>query len=92
MQFCKIYRDEGNIGIYIMGMYEDDSGADKIEIRAEREDNPDIYASFTLPGYFCHHAYGFSETDIMKLQKFLKNNAVSIWDMARGLIHAESAS
>ena len=89
MQFCKIYRDDGNICIFIMNMYEDESGMDKIEIRAEREDDPDIYAGVTLPGYYCHHAYGFSEQEILRLQKFLKNNAVSIWNMARENLYAK---
>ena len=79
MEFCKIYNEEGNLCIYIMKMYEDESG-------------PDIYAGVTLPGYYCHHAYGFSEQEIMKLQKFLKNNAVSIWDRARENFYAKSAS
>ena len=65
---------------------------DKIEIRAEREDNPDVYAGVTLPGYYGYHAHGFSEQEILRLQKFLRNNAVSIRNMARENFYAKSAS
>jgi hypothetical protein len=44
----------------------------------------DIYAEYTLPAYHCHHAYGFKETELMEIKKFLKDNAIMIWRMARG--------
>ena len=35
-------------------------------------------------------AYGFTEAELDKIERFLRNNAVSIWDMAREGNHAES--
>ena len=52
----------------------------------------DTYAVFTLPAYYCSHAYGFTERELDELGDFLKNNAVTIWDMARGNIRAEGVA
>ena len=66
-----------------MGMWEDEQTGEHVEMRVEKEEDMDVYAEFTLPAYYCHHAYGFKETELMEIKKFLKNNAVLIWDMAR---------
>ena len=91
MEYCKIYGDDANIIVYIMNMYEDRDGGDHISVRIEKEGDLETYAKFDLPANYCTHAYGFSETELMKFKKFLLNNAVTIWDMARGYIRAESA-
>lgn len=92
MEYCKIYGEKDNLLIYIMKMYEDRDGGDNIEIRAEKENNMDVYARFVLPANYCTHAYGFTETELFQIEDFLRDNAVSIWDMARGIIHAESVA
>ena len=84
MEYCKVYEDDDRtIVYYIMGMWEDEQTGEHVEMRVEKEEDMDVYAEFTLPAYYCHHAYGFKETELMEIKKFLKNNAVLIWDMAR---------
>ena len=91
MEYCKLYRDDGNIQINIMRLYHDNNGCEHIEIRIEKENDMETYARFLLPANYCSHAYGFPETELMKIKKFLINNALAIWDMARGNIRAEGA-
>ncbi|MBO6179381.1 MAG: hypothetical protein J6O04_09415 [Selenomonadaceae bacterium] len=91
MQYCKLYREGGNLLINIMELYTDGNGCEHIEIRVEKENDLETYARFTLPANYCTHAYGFLETDLMKIKKFLLNNALTIWDMARGNIRAEGS-
>ena len=67
-------------------------GGENIEIRVEKENNMDVYARFILPANYCTHSYGFTETELFQIEDFLRDNAVSIWDMARGIIHAESVA
>jgi len=90
MQYCKLYREDGNLYIHIMSMYEDRDGGDHIEVRIEKENDLDTFAKFVLPANYCTNSYGFKETELAALKKFLLNNAVGIWDMARGYIRAES--
>jgi len=90
MEYCKIYRDNGNILVNIMDMYKDDLEREHIEIRIEKESDVEAYARFILPANYCTHSYGFSEMEIKKFKKFLLNNTLTIWDMARGNICAES--
>ncbi|MBR3457542.1 MAG: hypothetical protein IKH16_05235 [Selenomonadaceae bacterium] len=90
VEYCKLYREDGNVLVHIMDLYADSNGQEHIEIRMEKDNDAEAYARFILPANYCTHAYGFSETELMKLKKFLRNNALTIWDMARGNIHAES--
>ncbi|MBR1884768.1 MAG: hypothetical protein IJ812_00020 [Schwartzia sp.] len=90
MEYCKLYGRDKNILVHIMGLYEDRDGGDHVSIRIEKENDVEVYAKFDLPANFCTHAYGFSETELMKFKKFLQNNAMTIWDMARGNLRAES--
>ena len=90
MQFCKVYKDDYILVYYIVSYYISDTSGEQIEMRVEKEGKPDIYAEFILPAYHCHHAYGFTEAELDKIERFLRNNAVSIWDMGREEHHAES--
>ncbi|MBR3622732.1 MAG: hypothetical protein IKN43_05220 [Selenomonadaceae bacterium] len=87
MQYCKLYRSDGNALINIMDLYTDSNGQEHIEIRIEKENDMDSYARFILPANCCTHAYGFPETELMYLKKFLRNNALTIWDMAKGGVY-----
>jgi len=91
MQYCKIYRDNGNIFVHIMQLYADANGQEHIEIRLEKENDLETYARFILPANYCTHAYGFSESELTKFKRFLLNNARTIWDMARVIIRAEGS-
>lgn len=91
MEYCKLYEPDGSrIVVYIVKMYEDRDGADHLSVRIEKEGDLDTYARFDLPANYCTHAYGFTETELMRFKKFLLNNALTLWDMARGNIRAES--
>ena len=92
MEYCRIHRDNDTLIVFIMKHYETDTSGEHVEIRVERKDDMDTYALFTLPAYYCSHAYGFTERELDELGDFLKNNAVTIWDMARGNIRAEGVA
>ena len=84
VQFCKIYADDNNTLTYsITDHYTSPTTGEHVEMRIEKDENTDIYAEFTMPALHCHHAYGFSEDELFRIEQFLKNNAVLIWDMAR---------
>lgn len=92
MLYSKIFADENRtICYYIMRMYEDRDGADNIIVRVEVEEDPDAFAEFRLPGEHCYKAFGFSEEELLKMERYLLRNAVLIWDDAReGLAHAKT--
>ena len=83
-EYCKLYKESHVLIFAIMRLWETEENGENVEIRVECEDDMDIYAEYTLPAYHCHHAYGFKETELMEIKKFLKDNAVMIWRMARG--------
>ena len=89
MEYCKLYNSNGNLFFNIMSIYSDNNGQEHIEMRIEKENDMETYARFILPANYCTHAYGFSEAELAKLKIFLRNNALTIWDMARGSINAE---
>ena len=65
------------------GVLEKD-GFDTIYVHFERptEDGFD-FLDITLPGEFIQKSFGFSEDEILKLKKYVKNNAPLIWDFAK---------
>ncbi|MBR2216009.1 MAG: hypothetical protein IJ849_09655 [Selenomonadaceae bacterium] len=93
MEYCKIHpNDSTTLIVGIVRLWESEERGSNMEVRIEKEGDMDTYAEFTLPAYHCHHAYGFKETDIMRLEKFLRDNAVTLWRMGRGEIIAESVA
>ena len=56
MEFCKIYNEEGNLCIYIMKMYEDESGIAEFlrELAGEHRGENDVRADAEVPQ--AHHA------------------------------------
>ncbi len=87
-EYCKLHKAKHTLIFSIMRVWETMEQGENLEMRIECEDDMDIYAEFTLPAYYCHHAYGFKETELMEIKNFLKDNAVMIWRMARGEICA----
>ena len=90
MEFCRVHKDNYILIYFIVSFYYSETSGEHIEMRVEKDVDSDVYAEFTLPAYHCHHAYGFTEAELDKIEHFLRNNAVSIWDMAREGNHAES--
>ena len=85
MEFCKVYEDDNKTLTYsIVDFGNSEKTGSHIEMRVERDEDTDTYAEFSLPSYHCHHAYGFKESELRQIETFMRNNAVSIWDMARG--------
>ncbi|MBR2215231.1 MAG: hypothetical protein IJ849_05680 [Selenomonadaceae bacterium] len=85
MEFCRVYEDDNNTLTYSITDYWDSAKTGQhVEMHIERDEDPEVYAEFSLPAYHCHHAYGFKDSDLTRIEEFLRNNAVSIWDMARG--------
>jgi hypothetical protein len=83
MEYCKIYRETDTIIVYIMKEWETESMGEHLEVRIEKDGDTDVFAEFSLPVYNCHHSYGFSDSDLIYFEKFLRNNALTIWEMWR---------
>ena len=92
MEYCKIHTEDSLLIVAIMNIWETEDRGMNLEIRVEKAGDMDTYAEFTLPAYHCHHAYGFKESELMKLEKFLRDNAVTIWRMGKGEIVAEGVA
>ena len=92
MEYCKIHTEDALLVVAIMNLWETEDRGMNLEVRIEKDGDMDPYAEFTLPAYHCHHAYGFKETELIKLEKFLRDNAVTIWRMGKGEIVAEGTA
>lgn len=92
MEYCRVHTEDCTLIVAIMNLWETDDRGENLEVRIEKEGDMDTYAEFTLPAYHCHHAYGFKETELMKLERFLRDNAVTIWRMGKGEIVAEGTA
>ena len=58
-EYCKLHKAKHTLIFSIMRVWETMEQGENLEMRIECEDDMDIYAEFTLPAYYCHHAYGF---------------------------------
>ena len=92
MEYCRIHRDNDTIVFFIMEHFTSPTEGANIKVRVEKYGDMDAYAIFTLPAYYCSHAFGFTERELDDFADFLRDNAVTIWDMARGYIRAEGVS
>jgi len=63
---------------------EEKNGFDEITVYFERpNDNGFDFAEGKLPENQFYKCYGFSEDELMKLNKYIKNNASLIWKIAQ---------
>ena len=59
-------------------------GFEIIKVHFERPGENDFnFLDMILPGEMVQKAYGFSETEILKMKRYAKNNSSLIWDFAR---------
>ena len=65
-EYCRLHKENGTLVFAIMRLWETQENGENLEVRIEKEDDMDTYAEFTLPAYYCHHAYGFKETELME--------------------------
>lgn len=89
MEYCRIHRDNDTIIVFIVNQNCSATVGDNLNVRLEKLGDMDTYALFTLPAYYCTHAYGFTERELDEWADFLRDNALTLWRMARGEIHAE---
>jgi len=62
----------------------DNNGFEKIKARFERANDKGFdYSEWILPGLSNTKAYGFSEDEIMTQERYLLNNLLLIWEIAR---------
>ncbi len=64
-------------------LYEKD-GFDVVDVHFERPtDGGFDFLDMTLPGEIVSKSFGFSENEILKLQRYAKNNSSLIWDFSQ---------
>lgn len=89
MEYCRIHRDSDTIVVFIVNQNCSANIGDNLNVRLEKQGDMDTYAMFVLPAYYCTHAYGFTERELDEFAEFLKDNAPTLWRMARGEINAK---
>lgn len=63
---------------------EEEHGFDEITIRFERQNETGFdFAEGKLPENVFYKCFGFSEDELMKLEKYMKNNSALIWKIAQ---------
>ena len=63
---------------------EEKNGFDEITVYFERpNENGFDFAEGKLPNNLFYKSYGFSQEELMFLEKYLRNNAPLIWELAR---------
>lgn len=63
---------------------EEHNGFEEITVRFERpNENGFDFAEGKLPNNMFYKTYGFSEDELMCMEKYLRNNAFLIWEIAR---------
>ena len=84
---CKVAFSLNSLGVIITSfsdIYASDSKGESIIVHMEHptEKGFDI-AEFLLPSFTCTKLSGFSEDEQLQLEKFVRNNAPLIWEIAR---------
>ncbi len=63
---------------------EEYNGFDRITVYFERPNNNGFdFAEGKLPENQFYKTYGFSEDELMQMERYLRNNSFLIWEMAR---------
>ncbi|MCD8023146.1 MAG: hypothetical protein LUF30_09305 [Lachnospiraceae bacterium] len=64
---------------------EDRDGFDHIAVRFERMNNVDgfDFAEGKLPETEIYKTYGFSENELLRLKRYMRNNSALIWKIAQ---------
>lgn len=63
---------------------EEKNGFEEITVRFERpNENSFDFAEGKLPNNMFYKTYGFSEDELLELEKYLRNNNFLIWEIAR---------
>lgn len=63
---------------------EERNGFDEITVYFERPNDRGFdFAEGKLPNNMFYKTYGFSEDELMELERYLRNNSALIWEIAR---------
>ncbi len=64
---------------------EEKNGFDEITVYFERPNDKDgfDFAEGKLPNNMIYKSYGFSQEELMEIEKYIRNNAALIWEIAR---------
>jgi len=73
-------RDSVYLNLYVMSEYKDRDGGDNLSLRIEDRDNVDNFCEWRVPDVACFKSFGFSETDLFKIEDYIRDNESIIWD------------
>lgn len=64
---------------------EEKNGFDEITVYFERpnDDGGFDFAEGKLPNTLFYKSYGFSQEELMRLERYMRNNAPLVWEIAR---------
>jgi len=61
-----------------------DNDLEMIQVRFERATEKGFdFAEGSIPHFIFNKTFGFSEDELLQLERYLRNNASLLWDMAR---------
>ena len=92
MLYSRLYQNGVPWSFYVTNEYEDRDVGDNLAIHVEREGNDEVFPEWWLPDVACEKSFGFSEDDLLVIEKFLQNNESILWDDRRKemRVHAKS--
>jgi hypothetical protein len=78
------YSTVDNVVLTFSNIEQDKDGFETIRAYFERpNDNGFDFSEWNLPACFNYKVYGFSEDEILKQERYLRNNQFLIWEIAR---------
>ena len=80
MLYSRLYKNEVPWSWYITQQKDDRDGGDNLAKRDERGDDDNAFSEWRLPDVACEKSFGFSEDDLLVIEKFLQDNESIIWD------------
>ena len=86
-----LLKDNIHLNVYVLREYEDRDGGINLAIRIEQEDHAENFSEWRLPDVACVKSFGFSESDIFKVENYLISNESIIWDDWREHKNARTA-
>ena len=69
-------RDSVYLNLYVMSEYKDRDGGDNLSLRIEDRDNVDNFCEWRVPDVACFKSFGFSETDLFKIEDYLNHKLI----------------
>ena len=75
-----ILKDDVYLNVYVMKEYEDRDGGINLNIHIEQKGQEENFCEWRLPDMACYKSFGFSESDLFKIEDYLTVNEAIIWD------------